>query len=74
MFDDVEQFAQPAILQAFGARRAVLVAPMRGDAQFGHFMHVGRADLNFDALALRTDDAGMQGFDTGWASASKCNP
>jgi len=63
VFDDVKQFAQPAVLQAVGALFARFVGPMRGDAEFRNFVHAVRADLNFNALALgpMIPDAG---FDT----------
>ena len=60
MFDDVQKFAQPAILQLVGRHAVLFVFPMRRDAQFRDFVHGAGADLDFDALALRADDARMQ--------------
>jgi len=37
-----------------------LVAPVRGDAVLGGAVHVPRADLHFQRLALRPDDGGVQ--------------
>src|SRR5665213_3592799 len=54
VLDDVEALAQPAILAAVGIRRALLVDPMRGDAELGHLVHLGGADLYLNALAFRT--------------------
>src|SRR6185369_10866083 len=60
MIEDVEELAQPAILPSVGARLLVLVDPVRGDAELGYLVHVRGADLNFDALAFRPEDAGVQ--------------
>jgi hypothetical protein len=60
VFEDVEEFAQPAVLRALGGAGALLVAPMRGNAQFGDLVHVAGADLDLDALLLGADHAGVQ--------------
>src|SRR3546814_11304730 len=60
MLQDLQEVAQPVILAAVGARVSLLVLPVRGDAVFGHLVHLARADLDLDALALRADDARMQ--------------
>ena len=57
-----EQLAQPgeslyiADLKIF----AFLVAPVRGDPFFGYPVHFMSSDLDFDALAVGTDNAGVQ--------------
>ena len=58
--EDLQQFAHPAVLPPLGLARALLVAPMRGDAELGDLVHVARADLHLDALPLRPDHPGMQ--------------
>src|SRR6202012_5558167 len=63
---DVEHFAQPAILLPVRRTPALLVAPMRGDAEFGDLMHLVGANLDFDAMALRTKHSGMQRAVTVW--------
>src|SRR5690606_10350931 len=40
--------------------RALLVAPMRGDAELGVPVHLVRADLNLDGQLLGADDRRMQ--------------
>jgi hypothetical protein len=60
VFQNVEQFAQPAIARAVLAAVVLLVGPVRGDAVFGHGVHVARADLDFDALAFGADHARVQ--------------
>ncbi len=60
MFEDFEQFAQPAVLPTVDAARLLLVDPVRGDAELGHLMHVAGADLDLDALPLGPDHAGME--------------
>ena len=60
MVEDVEQFAQPAVLRPVGAAGALLVDPVRGDAELGDLMHVAGADLDLDALPLGADDAGVE--------------
>src|SRR5574341_2443046 len=52
MVEDVQELAQPAILLAVHPLAALLVAPMRGNAELGHLVHLAGADLHFDALAL----------------------
>jgi hypothetical protein len=39
---------------------AFLVAPVRGDAELGVLVHLARADLHFERLALRADHRGVQ--------------
>ncbi len=60
VLEDVEELAQPAVLRAFRLGRALLVAPVRGDAELGDLVHLARADLHLDALALGPDHAGVQ--------------
>jgi hypothetical protein len=42
------------------AAAAFLVAPVRGDAEFGVFVHFRRADLDLQRLAFRADDRRVQ--------------
>ena len=58
----LDRLPQAAIGAAFadrrriGARAGVLVDGVRGDAVFGHLVHLVGANLQFDALAARPDD------------------
>src|ERR671919_819622 len=62
IFLPFEQLAEPgeslnvADLKIF----SFLVAPMGGNPFFGHAMHFMSPDLNFNALTIRTNDAGMK--------------
>jgi len=70
VFQDLQQFTQPAILApfpltgTFGARHRlseiILVPPMRRDPELRNLMHRAGANLNLDALVLRPDDPGME--------------
>jgi len=60
MLQDVEEFAQPAILAALVLALPLLVAPMGGHTEFGDLMHFPGADLDFDPLLFRSNDAGME--------------
>ena len=53
VLEDLEQVAQPAVLLAVGLVRALLVGPVRGDAELGDLVHLAGADLHLDALAAR---------------------
>ena len=62
----VEHLPQPrdAVLERGVAARALLraflVAPVRGDAVFGMLVHLARADLHLERLALRADHRRVQ--------------
>ena len=62
----VEHLAQPcdAILERgiapHALRRALLVAPVRGDAVLGMLVHLARADLHLERLAFGPDHRGVQ--------------
>src|SRR4030095_6330282 len=62
VFLPFEQLAEPgkslnvADLKIF----SFLVAPMGRNPFFGHSVHFMSTNLNFDALAIRTNDAGMK--------------
>ena len=57
-----EQLAHPGdlALEALVAAAAFLVAPVRCDAAFGVRVHLVRADLHLERLALRPDHRGVQ--------------
>src|SRR6266403_1548976 len=57
MLENIEQLAQPAVLLALGLRCALLVGPVRGDAELGDLVHFARTDLNLDSLPLGPDHA-----------------
>ena len=53
------------VVEVLGSRfalilSALLVAPVRGQAFFGDFVHAARADLDLDPLARRGHDRGVQ--------------
>ena len=60
VLQNIEQFAQPAILATLVTRIRLFVCPVRRDAEFGDLVHFLGADLDLDTLTLRADDAGMQ--------------
>ena len=61
MLEDVEKFTDPAIAPAIGQRVVLLlVGPVRGHTQFGHLVHLPRADLNLDLAAFRANDSRVQ--------------
>ena len=58
----LNELMQPAegLAVAIGHAALLFVLPMRRDAAFGHSMHLIRADLEFDVLALGTDHSRME--------------
>ena len=60
VFQNVQQFAQPAVLRDIvGVGRALFVVPMGGDTEFRDLVHLAGADLQFDALLMRAEHAGV---------------
>ena len=60
---DVEQRLEPVQrldLLVAGVFALGLVEPVGGDAGFGDAVHLGRADLELDAAAVRADHGGVQ--------------
>ena len=60
MLEDIQQLAQPAVLPPVDLAGALLVAPVRRDAELGDLVHLAGADLHLDALLLGADHAGVQ--------------
>ena len=60
VLQNVQKFAQPTVLGTGGVARALLIVPMGGDAVFADVIHFGRANLQFDALAFRAENPGME--------------
>ncbi len=65
MLDDVQEFTEPSVLRSgasvFAPAFAFLVIPVCGNAVFGDVVHLGGSDLEFDALAFRPENTGMEG-------------
>ena len=60
LLENLQKFLYPAILGTIHLLRALLVAPMRGNAVFRHFVHFPGADLYFDAQLARPDHRGVE--------------
>ena len=65
-----DQLAQPAYALVVRRRAvpALLVFPVRGDALFGHPVHLLGANLHFEGEAARADHGGVEGLIQDWAA------